>query len=137
MPVFVDPAELRAVAHRVAHHADHLRVRAAALALAAEQTRWHSPAAAGFRAQVHGITRDLRRGASELDAAATAMLRHADRVGSVLEVVRGGWDSLVLGAASALGDLSVLGESALGEVGGLGESVLGGVGHALVGWAGW
>ncbi len=126
LSVFADPAELRAVAHRIARHADHLRVRAAALAIAAEQARWYSPAAAGFRAQVQGITRDLRRGAGELDAAAAAMLRHADRVGSVADLLRSEWDSLVLGGQAVLGDLAEIGESALGDVG-----------HAIIGWTGW
>jgi hypothetical protein len=74
--------------HRIAGHlrscAGDVRDHARRLALAAEATRWYSPAARQFREQVHDVARHMHAAAGRLDDAAGALDRHARRVHDVL-----------------------------------------------------
>jgi hypothetical protein len=115
--LFADPGDLRAIAHRIAAHADHVRAQAAALAHAADTARWYSPAADTFRGAVHDIAADLRRAAGELDDAAAAMLRHAAQVGHRLDAIRHALDRVVVGVEEAGASIAHVGEAGLHAIG--------------------
>jgi hypothetical protein len=111
--LFADPGELRAIAHRIARHADQIRDQAAELVRAADAARWHSCAATACRQRVQAIATDLRRAAGELDDAAAAMLRHADRVSGYLEFMKHEVQAVVDGVEHAASSALQVGESAL------------------------
>jgi hypothetical protein len=118
---FVDPGALREVAHRLASHAGQLRAHAGALRMASAQAHWHSTGATAFRERGADICLALDRAAGELDDAAAAMARHADRVGDVLDAARRVAEHAAHEAASA-------GRRAFGDVEHAGAAVLHAVG---------
>jgi uncharacterized protein YukE len=92
-----DPAELTAVADRIAGHAAAARERAIRLEHAVAATEWRGFAAGAFFAEAQMATSALRSAAARLDTAADALRRHAERVGALIaHVVRLGQDGLEL-----------------------------------------
>lgn len=131
MSVLPDPAELCAMADRIAGHASAARNRAARLDAAVGALGWHGAAAAACLAQVQVCTGGLRAAGDRLDASAGALRRHAERVSELLaDASRLGADGAALfddllgdpaqvlpDAGRLLGDgLNVLGD-ALGVLG--------------------
>jgi uncharacterized protein YukE len=82
--VLPDPAELNAIADRIAGHAAAARDRAARLDGSIAGVGWRGPAAAAFLVQAQFATGSLRGAASRLDDAADALRRHAARVGAMV-----------------------------------------------------
>jgi uncharacterized protein YukE len=78
--VIVDAGHLRTLASRVHGAAEQVDDLGYALAKAADEVRWQSGAADGFRAAIDALRRALADRAGELDGAATALRRHAERV---------------------------------------------------------
>jgi hypothetical protein len=111
--LFADPSDLRAIAHRIYGHADQVRAQASTLVLAADSARWRSPAATTFRQQVQVIAADVHRAAGELDDAAAAMLRHADRVSHDLDFVKHELQAVAEGFEHAGSSIVHVGQSAL------------------------
>jgi uncharacterized protein YukE len=120
--LFTDPSELRATAHRISNHADHIRHQAATLAAATATARWFSPSARQFRHRAEDTCLALRRAAGELDDAATALRHHADNVGTVLSAVANG-------ARAAIHDVVDIGTGAVSGAEHLGGSAV----HAIFG----
>jgi len=84
-----DPAELRALAGRVAHAADTARACADRLGWAVAATGWHGRAARAFAVQAEVAIGGLHTAAGRLQDAAEALRRHADHVDDVLHVALG------------------------------------------------
>ena len=84
-----DPAELRALAGRVAHAADTARACADRLGWAVAATGWHGRAARAFAVQAEVAIGGLHTAAGRLQDAAGALRRHADHVDDVLNVALG------------------------------------------------
>jgi hypothetical protein len=87
MSILPDPAELRALADRIDHHATLARARATRLGAAVVATQWHGLAARAFDVQAAAAVGALRLAAGRLDDAADGLRRHADNVGAVLHTV--------------------------------------------------
>lgn len=81
MSLLPDPAELRAIADRIAAHATAARARAHDLGRGTAELQWRGGAADVFGARVAEVIGELRRAAAGLDDAAAALRRHASRVG--------------------------------------------------------
>jgi uncharacterized protein YukE len=79
-----DPADLDAIADRIAGHAHAARERASGLAAALAPASWRGVAAAAFEAEAQLTIAALRSAAGRLDEAADALRRHATRVRAVL-----------------------------------------------------
>jgi uncharacterized protein YukE len=79
-----DPADLVAIAGRIAGHAAATRDRATRLDHAIADTGWTGAAAAAFRLEARPAIDTLRGAANRLDDAADALRRHAARIGDVL-----------------------------------------------------
>jgi hypothetical protein len=86
--LFTDPSELRAIARRISDHAGRVRTQATTLSAAVQTAHWYSPAANQFRDRAGAISATMIRAAGELDDAADAMMRHADRVSGLLDLLR-------------------------------------------------
>ncbi|WP_375480674.1 hypothetical protein [uncultured Jatrophihabitans sp.] len=84
MSILPDPAELTAIADRIARHADATRARAERLRRAVAATHWHGLAATAFAATAAGVLFGLRTSAARLDDAADVLRAHAARVARVL-----------------------------------------------------
>lgn len=80
-----DPAEMRAIADRIAAHAAATRAHADRLGRRVQYTEWHGGAADTFRTASDFVLANLRRSAGRLDAAADALRRHAAQVQEVLD----------------------------------------------------
>jgi hypothetical protein len=90
-----DPADLNAIADRIAGHAAAARDRAGRLDQAAANADWSGVAADAFAAQAHVASGALRSAAAGLDAAADALRRHAERItGLVAAAARYGMSEL-------------------------------------------
>jgi uncharacterized protein YukE len=141
MSVLPDPADLAAIADRIAAHAAATRDRAARLDRAVAATGWTGVAAAVFHDEAQLATDTLRNAAARLDAAADALRRHAARIGTLIaDIVHLGADEVGLmkdalthpgqvlpDAVDVAGDgIHVLGDVAGGVVHGIG-----GVCHAI------
>ncbi|MEP7178437.1 MAG: WXG100 family type VII secretion target [Pseudonocardiales bacterium] len=105
--IFVDPAELYAIAERIGRHADAVRSNASGLAAAIAAERWRGAAADVFAAEAGSVLKDMRGCGRHLDDAADALRRHARRVQGVLNLVR-----------RALADAEGLGAAVVRDVGG-------------------
>jgi uncharacterized protein YukE len=143
MSLLPDPAEIYAIADRIAGHAVSARARADALGTAIAGADWHGLAAEAFDVMAYGVLGGLRRAADRLDDAADALRRHASTVQHLLDTLAVlGHDLLGLGfdldltlldgmlhpelllgdASDVLGEVgNVLGDAGgvLGDVGGL------------------
>jgi uncharacterized protein YukE len=75
-----DPAELDALAERIADQAAAARERAGQLGGAVAALGWHGVAAIAFRGEAHVVIAALRAAAGRLDGAADALHRHAGKV---------------------------------------------------------
>jgi uncharacterized protein YukE len=84
MSFLPDPAELDALADRVARHAASTRARAAMLAASVANAGWHGLAADAFHREAHLAIAALRSSAGRLDDAADALRRHAGSVGRLI-----------------------------------------------------
>lgn len=84
MSLLPDPAELLAVADRIAGHAAAARSQASRLGAAVATAHWHGVAADAFHVQAFGVVAGLRSAAARLDDAADALRRHARRVAETL-----------------------------------------------------
>jgi hypothetical protein len=97
MSVLPDPADLAAIADRIAAHAAVTRERAARLDHAVVATGWSGIAAAAFHLEAKLATDSLRSAAARLDDAADALRRHAARIGALIaDIARLGTDELGL-----------------------------------------
>ena len=103
MSALPDPAELAAIADRIAAHAAATRDRAAELDRAVAATGWTGAAATAFGLEAKMATDTLRSAASRLDTAADALRRHAARTSGLLA------DLARLGSA----ELELIGDVAL------------------------
>ncbi len=111
--LFADPSDLRAIAHRISAHADQVRDQAAGIVRAGDAARWHSPAAAAFRQRAQVIAADLRRAAGELDDAAAALRRHADRLSHYLDFMKHELSAAIDGTERAASSVVHAGEWAI------------------------
>lgn len=82
MSVF-DADDLVRLAGRIDDQAGALRGMARSLSGAAHRTRWHSPAATTWRAQVAKLDREIQHSAHNLERAAHELRAHAARVRTV------------------------------------------------------
>jgi len=97
MSVLPDPADLAAIADRIAAHAAATRDRAARLDHAVAAVGWKGFAAAAFDHEAQLATDTLRNAAARLDAAADALRRHAARISVLIaDIVQLGADELDL-----------------------------------------
>lgn len=97
MPGLPDPADLDALADRIAGHAGATRARATRLGAAVAATGWRGPAASAFGNQAEFAVAGLRAAALRLDDAADALRRHARHIGALFAgVQRLGVDELGL-----------------------------------------
>ncbi|HEV7205716.1 MAG TPA: hypothetical protein VGN18_13990 [Jatrophihabitans sp.] len=110
MSLLPDPADLRAIADRIAAHATGTRSRAHALGRATAESPWRGTAADVFGTSAAEVIGELRRAAARLDDAADALRRHADRIGEASaltlvehEITHGVLSGAVGGALSLLG----------------------------------
>lgn len=117
MSVLLDPAELAAIADRIAAHAAATRDRAFRLDHAVSATGWTGLAASAFDHEARMVTDRLRNAAARLDTAADALRRHAARVSALLaDLARLGADELEL-AKDAIFHPDQLVPDAIGIVG--------------------
>jgi hypothetical protein len=84
MSALPDPADLVAIAARIAAHAAATRDRAVRLDRAIATTGWTGTAAAAFHLEAQPATDALRTASARLDAAADALRRHAGRISGLL-----------------------------------------------------
>lgn len=97
MSVLPDPADLAAIADRIAAHAAATRDRAARLDHAVAVTGWTGIAANAFELEARLATDSLRGAADRLDTAADALRRHAARISALInDLARLGADELGL-----------------------------------------
>jgi hypothetical protein len=85
MSALPNPADLTAIADRIAAHAAATRERALRLDHAVAATGWSGAAAAVFDAEAHVAGAALHGAAGRLDDAADALRRHAARVNALLD----------------------------------------------------
>lgn len=71
------PSDMHRMATQLRAHADTVRDHARLLTVAAGHTRWRSPAAVEFQAQVDALTLRMVRSAQRVDDAAHALDQHA------------------------------------------------------------
>jgi WXG100 family type VII secretion target len=131
--LFADPAQLRAIAERIARHAAAARAQAGRIGMQLAHPGWAGAAARAFHGQARALVHDLRRAAQRLDDAADALRRHAANVEHALaglaKLAADGID-LGLDVAHTIGDLvtnpgNVLndGRELVRDVAGLGPQV--------------
>lgn len=84
MSVLPDPADLAAIADRIAGHAAAARDRASRLDRAVAAAGWTGSAASAFHLEAQVASDTLRSAASRLDDAADALRRHAARISGLL-----------------------------------------------------
>jgi len=141
MSVLPDPADLVAIADRIAAHAAATRDRAARLERAVAATGWAGFAASAFDHEAQLATGTLRSAAARLDTAADALRRHAARISSLIgDIVHLGADEVGL-AKDALThpgqvlpdavDVAGDGVRVVGDVVGGTVHALGGMCHAI------
>jgi hypothetical protein len=98
MSLLPDPAELYAIADRIARHASATRSRAAILGAAVAAVNWRGTAADAFTAQAYSVIAALRTAAGRMDNAADALRRHAGSVHTLVDELtllgRGGIQAL-------------------------------------------
>lgn len=98
MSLLPDPAEIEAIADRIAAHAVAARARADILGRTIAGTNWHGFAADTFAAAAEAVLGGLRSSAQRLDAAADTLRRHAGNVRRMLDLLsRLSHDTLGLG----------------------------------------
>jgi uncharacterized protein YukE len=126
-----DPHGLRAIADRIARHAETVRATAARLRAAAQHGHWHGVAASAFQLQLRHVLRCVLAAAAGLDDAAAALRRLAEAVEQFLAALRrlardpprGARDTAVLAAdlvrhpGRVLGDAGSLLSDAAGVAG--------------------
>ena len=125
-----DPADLLAVAVRVAAHADAARLAADRLDASIAAMHWSGTAAAAFDALAADLVAGLRSVADRLDAAAAALRRHAYAVQDTIDTLRRlAGDGASLAQALGRGLLDEVTDPAalVGDATGL----LGAAGHAV------
>jgi hypothetical protein len=102
---------LERIARQLDDQADDLRRQARRLATAIEMTRWKSSAAGAFREHGHRLCLELRRCASRVDDAATALRSHSRTVRNRVAGLLAGAEALEHAARAA----RTIGSDAVGE----------------------
>jgi uncharacterized protein YukE len=125
-----DPADLLAIAVRIAAHAAAVRVEADRLDASAAAVMWSGSAASAFDVVAAELTAGMRRAADRLDGAAAALRRHAYAVQDTLDSLRRlAGDGVWLGLAVGRGLLDEVANPSrlIGDM----ADVLGAAGHAM------